>query len=415
MKRFAVIFLAGVALCIHAKEIADPLRDAARNGDISAQMRLADEFFFGKNGRPRNLTLALFWFRKAADAGDSAGAYNLAVALEHGWGCPVDRLEAFRYYSRAAEAVPEARLRRALLLWQGIPDETEESGLKRPGLPSDRETAVKELKFLYDAGMTGAGFELAKRIFNDPEDVKKRAGEVRPLLEAGAAENHPESMRLLAECYRRGIGGAADARLARVWWEKAAEQNDPAAMTALAGALEFGQGGAPDTERAFTLVKAAAEQRFPAAMVRLGEYYLEGDFVAHDPAAALEYFKKALDAGYARAATRLGDCYLRGIGVKADPRSAAEYYGRAARGGDPDGQYKFGRCYLEGTGVTPDPAGAVYWFRHAVGRGQVEAMRELGICLLTGKGISKNEAEGGKLLNAAAAAGDSEARLLLNR
>ncbi len=394
----------------------DPLRDAARAGDVGAQIWLADEFFFGRNGRPRNPTLAAFWFRRAAEEGSPTGAYNLAVCLEHGWGVERDLIDAFRFYSQAAAEEPEARLRRALLLYHGIPDATEEaSGAKRPGIPADREGALRELGELHESGHIGAGRELAVLIYHDPELLKARERELRPLLEAAVAAGDPGAMTLFGEFWRRGVGGPGDAVQARVWWERAAAAGDPEAMMSLAEALEFGQGGASDPARAYELVRTAAAAGFPAAQVRLGDYFLEGDFVNHDPAAAVKCFQDALAADYFPAATRLGDCRLRGIGGEADPRAAAEYYGRAARGGDPDGEYKFGRCYLEGTGMNADPAGAVYWFRRAAAHGQIEAMRELGVCLISGKGVPRDETEGSTLLEAAAAAGDSEAQLLLNR
>ena len=50
-----------------------------------------------------------------------------------------------------------------------------------------------------------------------------------------------------------------------------------------------------------------------------------------------------------------------------------------------------------------------------MGRGNLDAMRELGLCLLTGRGVKVNRPEGARLLQAAAAAGDAEARELLSR
>ena len=395
--------------------VADPLRRAAQEGDVPSQSLLADEFFFGRNGRQRNPTLAVFWYRRAAESGDAAAMYNLAVCLEHGWGTEADRIGAFRYYTRAAGSVSDARLRRALLLWSGIPDATEESGRKRPGIPADRAEALRELDALAASGHAGARFELASLLFNDSELRASRGGELRLLLEPAAEAGDPAAMRMLADCWRFGFGGGADIHRARFWWERAAEAGDPAAMVALAGALEFGQGGAPEPERAFEWIRRAAEAGNPRALVRLGEYHLQGDYTRHDPAAAVGCFQRALAAEEPSAATRLGDCALHGIGMEPDPQRAAEFYGRAARGGDPDGQFKFGRCYLDGTGMAADPVGAVFWFRRAAGRGQTEAMRELGLCLLSGRGVARDEAEGSRLLQAAASAGDAEARLLLDR
>ena len=87
----------------------------------------------------------------------------------------------------------------------------------------------------------------------------------------------------------------------------------------------------------------------------------------------------------------------------------------AARSGNSEGQYHLGVCYRDGVGLAKDPAAAVFWFRSAVGLGSVDAMRDLGIALLGGEGVPADPVEGGKLLRAAADAGDSRAILLLNR
>ena len=52
---------------------------------------------------PKDLTKALQWFRKAAEAGNVEGQRNLGHAFAEGQGTPVDLVEAYQWLSVAAE------------------------------------------------------------------------------------------------------------------------------------------------------------------------------------------------------------------------------------------------------------------------------------------------------------------------
>ena len=139
----------------------DPLRDRALAGEVAAQLQLANEFFFGRN-RPRNPTLAAYWFRRAAELGSPEGTYNFAVCLERGWGVPQSENQAFSFYTKAAEAGrPEARMRRARLLYSGVKEEKGETGT-RPAIPAEPEKALEELRKLCGENFAPAKFELAR-------------------------------------------------------------------------------------------------------------------------------------------------------------------------------------------------------------------------------------------------------------
>lgn len=394
----------------------DPLRDRALAGEVAAQLQLANEFFFGRN-RPRNPTLAAYWFRRAAELGSPEGTYNFAVCLERGWGVPQSENQAFSFYTKAAEAGrPEARMRRARLLYSGVKEEKGETGT-RPAIPAEPEKALEELRKLCGENFAPAKFELARLLAGDRERRKSCAGELRARLEEYAAQPNPEpkALLLLAECRRDGVGGSPSMEHAADAVERAMMLGDVDAKALYARILEYGHGRRPAPEQAFRLTKEAAEAGSRPALLRLGDYKLTGEYLPHDPGGAVECFRRAAEAGYPPAFFKLGNAYAEGIGVEKDPVRAFEEFAKGARAGEPRCQYRLGRCYLDGTGIAADPAGAVYWFRSAIGRGNVEAMRDLGRCLLEGRGVEKNEEEGAKLLSAAAAAGDRTAILMLNR
>ena len=80
------LFFLAVFPAAAEQEKDDPLRNAALSGDTAAQLKLASEFFFGTDARPRNPVLAVYWYRRAAELGSAEGAYNLGVCYEKGWG-----------------------------------------------------------------------------------------------------------------------------------------------------------------------------------------------------------------------------------------------------------------------------------------------------------------------------------------
>ena len=87
MQKHLYILLLLPLLSLPAKEqFFDKLHDAARRGDAASQLKLADEFFFGR-GRPGNPALAVYWYRKAAEQGNPGAQYNLGACFEFGWGC----------------------------------------------------------------------------------------------------------------------------------------------------------------------------------------------------------------------------------------------------------------------------------------------------------------------------------------
>lgn len=44
------------------------------------------------------------WYRKAADAGDAAGMFNLGIMYEDGRGMPRDDAQALSWFRKAADA-----------------------------------------------------------------------------------------------------------------------------------------------------------------------------------------------------------------------------------------------------------------------------------------------------------------------
>ena len=67
------------------------------------QTSLGLDYYFGRNGRPRDLTSAAKWLQRAANNGSLAAQHNLSVMYAHGQGLRVDPAEGARWCRIAAE------------------------------------------------------------------------------------------------------------------------------------------------------------------------------------------------------------------------------------------------------------------------------------------------------------------------
>ena len=374
------------ALHLGAEEPEDPLRHAARSGDVHAMVRLGDAFARGE-GRPRNLELAAFWYRRAAlEKKLPLALYRYGVCREFGWGTDRDVRDACVLYEQAGRFGP-ARLRLAKLRLKEVPGNGQ-----LPALPADRAGAVEMLRDLCRDRFYPAFLELAKILYEDPLSRKSDAKEIYSLiLQASNADKVPPEVQTFhARLLQEGVGTRPDPVFARVLLELAAGQKYPEAMFRFAQALEAGRGTPVRPERAFALYREAAEKKHPGAVTRMGDYLLEGKFLPPDPAAAREQFRQAAEQSYPPALRKLGWCFENGIGGKKDLREAFNYYERSAHLGDPRGNYHTGRCFLSGIGVKADPAGAVFFFRRGSALGDREAMLALADCLESGRGCTRD-------------------------
>ena len=392
---------------------SDPLLESARAGDGNSQLLLADAFFFGK-GRQVNPTLAVYWYRKSAASGNVQAQYNLAVCLEKGWGANKSVIAAYSRYSKAAEkGLLAAVIRKAELLFTGIPDE-QAGTLTVPGIAAEPEKAEALLSGLAEKHPQAAA-SLAEMLFRDVKNLKKNAVKIRQLLEKALRVPEPSNgtLLLLATVLQDGIGGAPDQKRAADLLEKAAMRRDPAGCVRYGLLLEHGHGRPFDPAGAIKLYRSAAEKNNARGMFELARHFKSGFYLEQDLKRAFELFSKSAAKGYPPAFAEMGDCLRYGLGTDESAEKAFDSYIRGARLSDPVSRLRAGECFQKAVGVREDPAGAVFWYRKAAELGNVEACRRLALAFLTGYGVKKDIAVGSRLLKQAAALGDTEAEKLL--
>ena len=78
------------------------LREAATNGDASAQYEIGQRYANGASGLPKDDEQAAYWLNRAAEQGLAPAQYRLGTMFEKGNGVPENPTKARTWYERAA-------------------------------------------------------------------------------------------------------------------------------------------------------------------------------------------------------------------------------------------------------------------------------------------------------------------------
>ena len=343
-------------------------RKAAAQGHAEAKARL--EALTGAEAQVEGESVAVDWFREAAEGGDPEAQFNYAHALETGWGTARDEAAARRWFERAAEAGHDgAQLRLGLMLVVGA------------GGPADPAAGVRWIR-----RAARNGNAVAEALVQDVLDARG------PLDDA--------SVRLIARL-REAVWDGDEAALERLQslLVEAAEAPPPA-KGQVAGADAASAG--PARPEPVPKVKPAVRPPDNVFQIRTDDPVRLRDLV--------EVYQRAAEAGEMEAQFALAVLYLQGRGLPKDHRRGMRWMQRAAEQGyvpaqsylylasdefgalplhgsilldwakeralawDPQAFYLLGRVFETGRGVTADAAQARRWYQLAELMG-VEAAR----------------------------------------
>ena len=270
---------------IELRECSAVSKAAARK-EAEEAYKIAEDYYYGRNGKPKNEAEAVKWYRKAAEQGHADAQFDLGYCYKEGEGVTQDYSEAVKWYRKAAE--------------QG------------------HATAQNNLGYCYEKG------------HGVPKDYSEAVKWYRKAAEQGNAR----SQYNLAICYDNGEGVAVNKKEAAKWYCKAAEQGDARSQYNLAICYDKGQGVTQDYSEALKWYRKAAEQGDAAAQRILGVCYEYGQGVPHDYSEAVKWYRKAAEQGHANAQYNLGYCYKYGTGVTKDYSEAVKWFRKAAEQGD---------------------------------------------------------------------------------
>ena len=103
----AVAVLAGAQTGLGENQDIEQLRQAAEQGDASAQRELGARYSHGE-GVPQDYQEAVKWYRKAAEQGDIWAQFCLGDMYSEGQGVPRDHNEAGKWYRQAVKQAHKA-------------------------------------------------------------------------------------------------------------------------------------------------------------------------------------------------------------------------------------------------------------------------------------------------------------------
>lgn len=240
-----------------------------------------------------NASIALKWYRKAAEAGDGEASYRVGEAYFTGKGAPRDLTEAISWFSLAAER--------------------------------GEIQAYSKTGWCYQAWAGDPDYEKAIEWYSK-----------------GVAAGDVVSMRYLGDMYRDGKGITTNGKEAVKLYQQAADLNDKDAMDALGYMYSTGYGVEKDLKLATEWYKKAAAAGSASAMNRIGILYRDGIGVEQDYVQAGRWFEKAAEAGYRWGDNNLAALFSRGQGVRKDVNLAVDLLESAVRASDVCDNFKKG-------------------------------------------------------------------------
>lgn len=191
---------------VNAETLFAILLADAENGQPEAMLTVGTLYEQGI-GVPRNLTKALEWYSKAANAGERTAWMRLGVCYEIGIGTATNMNKALAAYTRSADlglAVAQHKLARIYLRGHGVvKDENKGLDLLFKAADGGEPAAMYDLGHILQSGMYG----------NKAEPEKARAWFAR-----AADAGHVGAILSLASLLKTGMNGKPDPEEALRWY-----------------------------------------------------------------------------------------------------------------------------------------------------------------------------------------------------
>ncbi|HRR06427.1 MAG TPA: tetratricopeptide repeat protein [Victivallales bacterium] len=341
----------------------------SQNENPDELFKLANQFYFGKNGKNKDYKKAFEYYQKAAYLGHKKAAFNLGICYETGKGTEINPVAAFKCYEEAASAgIKEAKYNLAISLTYGVYDQNGNEIIK-----PDILQAEKILEELTNNSFPPANLKLAElRISQGGE----KANSAFELIKSVFNEKDPLCLRLLADCYFLGYGTEKSPQKTLIFLEKASKLGDIEATAKLAHILYYGDGVPKNIQKAIELFKLAAQKNHPTAIYMLATMYFTGENLQQNLAKARELFSISANLGNPKALFYLAVMAQEGIGEEKSPQKAAKLFLEAAKKGDPRSQFNIAQIFKNGIGIPQDISAAEYWFEKAYSNGLKKAQIE---------------------------------------
>jgi TPR repeat protein len=345
--------------------------ETAAIDDVAVAGRILGEAYLrGRLTPAADPDKAVFWWKRAGDAGDVPSIMLLANFYEGQFGFPElkNHSEAISQYGKAAglgNSGAMATMGSRLL-----------SGDKSI---RDEKKGREWLKKAIEAKEFAAYLALGDYEENVKKDLKAALAE----YERGKDAGQVDCMIRAANFYIEGKGVEKDADRGLSILRQAAEAGSPIAHFSIAAHHLSAE--KPDLLAGYGHLVAAANGNLVEAQNELGLLYLSGKLGVADAPAGVSWLTRAAQNGNATAQNNLAAIYENGItGVPRNLENAGQLYTLAANQGHAPATLALARLLHEGIGTTPDPVKAWALASLAAERGEKEAdkwVTEIGLKL----------------------------------
>lgn len=336
----------------------EELEKAAKDEPAVAGRILGEAYLRGLLTPSPDPDKAVFWWKRAADAGDIPSLLLIARFYEGQFGFPElkDLKQAMDSYGKAAGlGNPGAMASYGSRLLSG--DES----------VRDEEKGREWIKKAIDAKEISGYLVLG----DFEENVKKDPKAALAAYERGKDAGQVDSMLRAADFYIEGKAGEKDVERGVSVLKKAAEAGSAVASLKLA-VMDL-SGETPDLVQGYAHLLAAANGNLVEAQNELGLFYLSGKLAGADPAAGVAWLTRAAKGGYAPAQNNLATLYERGVGgVERSFENAGQLYALAANQGHGPATLALARLVRDGHGTEADPTKAWALATLAAERGEEE-------------------------------------------
>lgn len=320
------------------------LESAAKDDPAVAARILGEAYLRGLLTPAPDPDKAIFWWKRAGDAGDILSVLLTARFYEGQFGFPElsDPKESLANYAKAA-GLGNAGAMAAIgsrLLSGDEKNRDEEKG--REWLK--KAIAAKE----YSAYLALGDYE---------ENVKKDLKAALAEYERGKDAGQIDCILRTADFYLEGKGVEKDSDRGITLLKEAAEAGNPVANYRIAASLLAAEkASAVDLMSGYAYLVAAANGNMVEAQNEIGLLYLSGKLGVADAPAGVAWLTRAAQAGSAQAQNNLGTLYERGIaGLPANIENAGQLYSLAANQGHGGATLALARLVYQGVGTKSDP------------------------------------------------------------
>lgn len=361
----------------------EALENASKDDPAVAGRILGEAYLRGRLTKEADYDKTVFWWNKAADAGDIPSLLLLARLSEgqFGFADKKDAKKALEYYTKAA----------------GLGDATSMVALGSRLLNGDKEIRnEKEGREWLKKAIEAKEYSAYLALGDFEENVKKDLKAAFAQYERGKDAGQVDCILRASEAYTEGKGTEKDPERGANLLENAAKAGSPLAHYRLA--VKRLTAEKPDLLLGYGHLLSAASGGLLEAQNELGLLYLSGKLAAADAPAGVAWLTRAAQGGMALAQNNLAALFEQGAGVPQNLNNAGQLYSLAANQGHAGATLALARLYAKGAGVAADLPKAWALATLAAERGEESAKKFASD--LAEKFDEKQRADGQKALEA---------------